>query len=202
MNQKLLGNLSQGFIFVLSAPAGTGKTTLVRMLSQEFPCIVESVSCTTRPPRPGEVEGKDYFFLSREKFEEKIRSGDFLEYAEVFGYYYGTSKSHVLTQREKGFHVFLVIDTQGATQLREMGFPAIYVFLSPPSLERLKERLTKRQTESEEVIEKRLSWAEKEMAMVKHYDYHIVNDNLEQAYAILRSIIIAEEHRINLEEKA
>lgn len=193
--QKLVGNLRKGFIFVLSAPAGTGKTTLVRMLSQEFPCIVESISCTTRPVRLGEENGKDYHFLAKEEFETMIRHGDFLEYAEVFGYYYGTSRSFVIKQQEMGKHVFLVIDTQGAMKLRKVDFPAIFIFLSPPSLEELKERLIKRQTESMEAIEKRLSWAKDEMEKVVHYDYHIVNDNLNQAYAILRSIVIAEEHR-------
>ncbi len=197
MVQKLLGNLPKGFVFVLSAPAGTGKTTLVRMLSQEFPCIYESVSCTTRSPRKGEVEGKDYYFLSREEFEEKIRHGDFLEYAEVFGYYYGTSQSFVLKQQEMGMHVFLVIDTQGALQLKKKQFPAVYVFLSPPSLEELKERLIRRKTESMEAIHKRLSWAEAEMNMLANYDYHIVNDDLNQAYSVLRSIVIAEEHRVS-----
>ena len=196
MMQKILGNLSQGFVFVLSAPAGTGKTTLVRMLSQEFPCIEESVSCTTRPPRPGEVDGRDYHFLSNLKFEEKIRQGDFLEYAEVFGYYYGTSQAYVLNEQKIGKHVFLIIDTQGAMQLKKRGFSAVYIFLSPPSLEELKERLVKRKTESEKAIEKRLSWAKAELAMLPHYDYHIVNDHLTQAYAILRSIVIAEEHRV------
>ena len=196
MGQKLLGRLPKGFVFVLSAPAGTGKTTLVRMLSQEFPCIVESVSCTARPPRPGEVDGKDYHFLSKAEFEGKIRQGDFLEYAEVFGYYYGTSQAYVLKEQEMGKHVFLIIDTQGAMQLKKKQFPAVYIFLSPPSLEELKERLVKRKTESDEAIEKRLSWAKAELAMLPQYDYHIVNDNLTLAYTILRSIVIAEEHRV------
>ncbi|MBS0603919.1 MAG: guanylate kinase [Verrucomicrobia bacterium] len=196
MAQKLLGNLPKGFVFILSAPAGTGKTTLVRMLSQEFSCVVESVSCTTRPPRPGEVDGRDYHYLSKEEFEGKIRQGDFLEYAEVFGYYYGTSRAYVMKQQEMGKHVFLVIDTQGAMQLKKKQFPAVYIFLSPPSLQELKDRLVKRKTESMEVIEKRLSWAKAEIEMVAHYDYHIVNDSLNQAYTILRSIVIAEEHRV------
>ena len=130
--QKLLGNLPKGFVFVLSAPAGTGKTTLVRMLSQEFPCIVESISCTTRPPRPGEVDGKDYHFLTKEEFEEKVGQGDFLEYAEVFGYHYGTSLSFVHKQQEMGNHVFLVIDTQGAMQLKKEAF-SCDVYFSQPS---------------------------------------------------------------------
>ena len=199
MTQKLLGNLSKGFVFVLSAPAGTGKTTLVRMLSQEFPCIYESISCTTRPPRPGEIDGKDYFFLSKKEFENEIRQGDFLEYAEVFGYYYGTSQTHVFKQQDMGKHVFLVIDTQGAMQLKKKNFPAVYIFLSPPSLEELKERLIGRKTENMEAIEKRLSWARAEIEMMANYDYHIVNDNLSQAYIVLRSIVIAEEHRVQKE---
>jgi guanylate kinase len=196
MTQKLLGNISKGFVFVISAPAGTGKTTLVRMLAQEFPCIYESVSCTTRPPRSGEVDGKDYYFLSKKEFEEKVGQGDFLEYAEVFGYHYGTSRSHVFEQQEMGKHVFLVIDTQGAMQLKKKRFPAVYIFLSPPSLEELERRLVKRKTENMETIEKRLSWAKAEIEMMEKYDYHIVNDHLNQAYIVLRSIVIAEEHRI------
>src|ERR1700722_6549145 len=196
MTQKLLGNISKGFVFVISAPAGTGKTTLVRMLAQEFPCIYESVSCTTRPPRSGEVDGKDYYFLSKKEFEEKVSQGDFLEYAEVFGYHYGTSRSHVFEQQEMGKHVFLVIDTQGAMQLKKKRFSAVYIFLSPPSIEELRERLVKRQTENMEEIEKRLSWPNAEIEMMQNYDYHIINDNLAQAYIILRSIVIAEEHRI------
>src|SRR5579862_7797777 len=196
MTQKLLGNLSQGLIFVLSAPAGTGKTTLVRMLTEEFDCVVESISCTTRPNRHNESHGKDYHFLSKETFEELIQKGYFLEYAQVFGYYYGTSRHFVLQQQKMGKHVILVIDTQGAMKLRAQGFPAVFIFVSPPSVEELRQRLIKRKTEHLETIEERLAWAEHEMSMVPHYDYHIVNDNLHNAYAILRSIVIAEEHRI------
>ncbi len=196
MTQKLLGNLQVGRVFVLSAPAGTGKTTLVRMLSQEFSCIYESISCTTRSIRPREVEGKDYHFLSKSQFEQKIAEGDFLEYAEVFGYYYGTSKTLVAKYQQLGKHVFLIIDTQGALKLKKSGFPATLIFLSPPSLEELQRRLVNRQTDSPEVIEKRLSWAEKELSRIDQYDYHIVNHYLEEAYMILRSIVIAEEHRV------
>jgi guanylate kinase len=190
----LLGNLKKGIVFVISAPAGTGKTTLARMLCEEFSCVTESVSCTTRLPRVGEVEGKHYHFMTKEAFEAKIRSGDFLEYAEVFGHYYGTSKEFVLKQVEKGKHVVLVIDTQGALQL--MGkFAAVFIFITPPSLEELKTRLIKRKTESEENMQQRLSWAKKEMELAGKYDYNIVNDNLVIAYDVLRSILISEEHR-------
>ena len=198
MVQKLLGSLPQGLVLVLSAPAGTGKTTLVHMLTKEFSCVVESISCTTRPHRYNESQGKDYHFLTKEKFEEKVREGDFLEYAEVFGYYYGTSSDFVLQQQKTGKHVILVIDTQGAMKLKNRGFPAVFIFVSPPSKEELRQRLIKRKTETLETIEERLAWAEHEMSMVPQYDYHIVNDHLENAYAILRSIVIAEEHRVCL----
>lgn len=195
MSEKLLGNLPQGLIFVLSAPAGTGKTTLVGMLRDEFTCVVESISCTTRAPRPDEISGKDYHFMDVATFEAKIAAGDFLEHAQVFGSYYGTSKEYVQQQQEKGKHVFLVIDTQGALQLKGK-LNAIFVFISPPSLQELRERLFKRKTENLEMIEQRLSWAKQEMALAPKYDYNIINDNLHHAYDILRSIVIAEEHRV------
>lgn len=198
MVTKILGNLPRGLVFIISAPAGTGKTTLVRMLLNEFGCVAESVSCTTRQIRPGEAPGVDYCFLTDAEFEAKKAEGDFLECAEVFGHQYGTSREYVMKSQNAGKHVFLVIDTQGAMQLKKEEFSAVYVFLSPPSLEELKQRLCKRQTENPETIEKRLSWAEEEMEMARYYDYHIINDNLENAYTILRSIVIAEEHRVRV----
>ena len=113
MNQ-VLGNISKGLIFVVSAPAGTGKTTLTQMLVDEFPCVIESISFTTRKIRGDEVQGVHYNFISKEEFEEKIADGDFLEYAEIYGEYYGTSRSWVESKRNEGKHVVLVIDTQGA----------------------------------------------------------------------------------------
>jgi guanylate kinase len=196
MEDQILGNVAKGLVFVLSAPAGTGKTTLVRMLKEEFECITESVSCTTRPPRSGEIDGKDYHFITEDEFTAKIKAGDFLEYAKVFDQSYGTSKKYVMEQQEKGKHVFLVIDTQGAMKLKKAGFSAIFVFVSPPSLMELKRRLFKRKTETVEHIEQRLSWAKQEIAMSNQYDYHIINESLQIAYAILRSIVIAEEHRV------
>lgn len=192
---KLLGNLSRGLPFVLSAPSGTGKTTLVRMLIKEFDCVVESVSCTTRPIRPKELPGVDYHFLSKEDFQQKEQAGEFLESAEVFGNRYGTSARDVDAQLSQGKHVFLVIDTQGAHTLRQRGWKAVYIFLKPHSPEVLKTRLHDRQTESSELIEQRLAWAEGELKAQKEYDYLIVNDHLETAYTVLKSIVIAEEHR-------
>jgi len=202
MKKKVLGNLKRGLVFIISAPAGTGKTTLVRMLVKEFSNVIESVSCTTRPKREGEAEGRDYHFLSQADFEKKIKAGDFLEYAKVFGYYYGTSRTFVERELEKGRHVVLVIDTQGALELKEK-IDATAIFLLPPSLEALKERLVSRKTESPESMAKRLEWAKHEISVSNKYDYTIVNDDLQVAYEVLRSILIAEEHRTKnlLEEK-
>lgn len=181
-------------VFIISAPAGTGKTTLAQMLHKEFSRVVSSVSYTTRPPRPNEVEGKDYHFVTSDVFEKKIKEGEFLEYAKVFDHYYGTSKKVIEAEQKKGKHVVLVIDTQGAMQLKGK-IDAIFIFVSPPNVEELRKRLQKRQSDSPESIEKRLSWAKQEMALAPRYDYHIVNDDLKIAYDVLRAILIAEEHK-------
>jgi guanylate kinase len=190
----ILGGLKKGLVFVVSAPAGAGKTTLVRMLVEEFSCIVENVSYTTRKPRPLEVEGKDYHFITKDAFEQKIKKGDFLEYAEVFGDYYGTSKQSVEASISHGKHVVLIIDTQGAMAVKKC-LHAVFIFIQPPSLDILKNRLHERKSDSIESIKVRLSWAEKEMDMASFFDYQIVNEKLEIAYQILRAILIAEEHK-------
>ncbi|HSX38531.1 MAG TPA: guanylate kinase [Chlamydiales bacterium] len=194
---KLLGGLSPGLLFVVSAPAGTGKTTLVRMLTDEFDCVIESVSYTTRKIRPGEIEGRDYYFVSVVEFKKMAATGEFYEYAEVFGNYYGTSKKIVEGQLKQGNHVILVIDTQGARILKKI-LHAVYIFIRPPNFEELKKRLHGRKSESHESIETRLSWADEEIEASKNYDYVIVNENLTLAYEIFRSIFIAEEHRNRL----
>jgi guanylate kinase len=171
------------------------------MLTKEFPCIVRSISSTTRSPRPGEKDGQDYFFLTKDAFRAKIQKGDFLEYAQVFNEYYGTSTEFVKTQTAQGKHVVLVIDTQGAQELKGK-IPAIFIFISPPSLTELKGRLDKRQTEHPELIEERLAWARHELEKMHKYDYHIVNDHLETAYTVLKSIFIAEEHKIRSQSHA
>jgi guanylate kinase len=194
---RLLGGLDQGLVFVVSAPAGTGKTTLVRMLTDEFDCVVESVSYTTRKIRPNEIEGRDYHFVSDAEFQKMAAAGEFLEHAQVFGHHYGTSQKEVHKWLRQGKHVVLVIDTQGA-QLLKPKLNAVYIFICPPNFEELEKRLHGRQSETHESISTRLSWAEKEMEAAKHYDYRIVNENLKLAYEIFRSIFIAEEHRIRL----
>ncbi|HEY4254748.1 MAG TPA: guanylate kinase [Chlamydiales bacterium] len=191
---QLLGGLKRGLAFVLSAPAGTGKTTLVRMLLQEFPSVTESVSFTTRSPRKGEVPGFDYHFVTPQEFEARLQDNEFLEHATVFQHSYGTSRKEVERALASGKHVILVIDTQGALQL--MGsMEATFIFISPPNLSELKNRLHSRRSETPETIEQRLSWAEKEISLSPRYDYHIINEDLQVAYEALRSILIAEEHK-------
>ncbi len=186
----------KGLLFVLSAPAGTGKTTLVQKLTQERTSIVESISYTTREPRNAEIDGTHYFFITKKEFEKKIEQGEFLEHVQLFGHYYGTSKKWLEDAISQGKHVFLVIDTQGALQLMKEKVNAIFIFVSPPSLEQLKIRLLKRKSENKQTLEERLSIAEKEISCAPYYDYHFINDTIENAYFILKSIVTAEEHRI------
>jgi guanylate kinase len=190
----LLGECEKGLVFVVSAPAGTGKTTLVQRLVNEFPSIMASISYTTRQPRSGEIPGIHYHFISESDFQEKIAAGDFLEYVNLYGTYYGTSYQWIDEQLKKGKHLILVIDTQGALQLKGH-FPAIFIFILPPSLESLRTRLNQRHTETAEMMEKRLAWAQRELEAAHDYDYQIVNDDLAIAYQIFRSIFIAECHR-------
>lgn len=192
---KLLGNHPKGGLFIVSAPAGTGKSTLVRMLCDEFACVVESCSCTTRAPRPSEREGRDYHFVTQEAFDAKIAEGAFLEHVRLFGASYGTLREEVERHQNEGKHVVLVIDVQGARQLREK-ITATFIFIKPPHMEALHHRLSQRQTESSERIAERLAWAGSELATMGEYDYCIVNDDMQTSYQALRSILIAEEHLI------
>ncbi|HEX2583371.1 MAG TPA: guanylate kinase [Chlamydiales bacterium] len=189
-----MGNSKRGLVFIISGPSAAGKTTLVGMLCKEFACVEKSISFTTRAPRTTETPGIDYHFISVAEFEQKIENGDFLEHAKVFDHYYGTSKHFVETETNKGKHLLLVIDTQGAIQLMDT-YEAIFIFIRPPSIEELPKRMHFRKADTHAVIEHRLSWAEKEIALASHYDYCIVNDDLTVAYQVLRSILIAEEHK-------
>lgn len=192
--ETLIGGHGRGRLFVLSAPAGTGKTTLVNRIVKSFPSVVQSISFTTRPKRALESDGDHYSFVSVKEFEERIAAGEFLEYVKLYDDYYGTSKKWVDQRLKEGKHVVLVIDTQGALQLMD-SLEAVFIFLKPPSMESLKARLVSRNTETPESLQKRLTWAEKEMAAAHYYDYQVVNDDLDTAYQILLSILIAEEHK-------
>jgi guanylate kinase len=194
MKKTLLGNLKKGLLFVISAPAETGKTTLASMLAEEFSCVVQSISFTTRMPREGEINGVHYNFLTMKEFEKRIATNEFLEYAQIYGDYYGTSANWVEQQCSQGKHVMLVIDTQGALLIKDKR-AATLIFIMPPSLDELRQRLMMRKTESSNVIEKRLEWAKHELEVGKVYDFIIVNDELSVAYQVLRSILISEEHR-------
>lgn len=195
MTLKVLGNRKKGIAFIVSAPAGTGKTTLVERLVEEFPCVMASISYTTREPRGGEIEGLHYHFISDAEFQEKIAMGDFLEHVRLYGYSYGTSKEWVEARLNEGKHVVMVIDTQGAQLLKKI-FPAVSIFVQPPSLAELERRLHGRATEPPAKIQERIQIAKQELDAVKNYDYQIINDDLEVAYQVLRSIFIAEEHRV------
>lgn len=176
------GKVKKGLVFVVSAPAGAGKTTLVEMIVSKHPnSVVRSVSCTTRNPRKDEVNGVEYIFLSQKEFEEKKNQNLFLEDAQVFDKMYGTLQETVESLQNKGKHVILVIDTQGAMNVRKK-IPCILIFIKPPSIEELKKRLEHRGTESDKERAIRLSWADDEMKKSKDYDVVIVNDDLQKAY--------------------
>lgn len=192
---KILGNNKKGQVFVMSAPSGTGKTTLANMLFEEFPEeVVPSISCTTRSPRPNEKDGVDYHFLTKDEFLKKNKENAFLEHAKVFEDEYGTLASSVEAATSDGKHVLLVIDTKGAMQIKSK-CDATFIFVAPPSREELEKRLRSRNTENEEVTKERLSFAQYELDQLPNYDYLVINDDLEIAYQVLRGIIIAEEHK-------
>lgn len=196
MSTQLLSSKNKGKLFVVSAPSGTGKDTLVNKLLEEFSDITESISYTTREPRPGEIDGKNYYFVSEEEFKQKIAADDFLEYANFVGCYYGTCRKVVDNILDQGKHVVMVIETKGAKQLMKK-CNAVFIFINPPSIEELERRLRGRHTEDEEHLQRRLAKAKEEMGCAHLYHYEVINDDLEQAYQVFKSIFIAESHRIN-----
>jgi len=186
-----------GRLYVVAAPSGAGKTTLVRLLLGSEPDVRLSISYTTRSPRPGEENGREYHFVDAATFRVMMARGDFLEWAEVHGNFYGTSKKWIADQLADGSDVLLEIDWQGAQQVRE-AFPAARgIFILPPSMEELTRRLTGRGTDSVDVIERRLAAAQAEMRHVVEFDYVIINDSLERALEDLRAVVRAS--RLTLE---
>jgi len=190
-----LPKTAKGHLFVLSGPAGSGKTTLVDRLTEEFSYIKKNVSFTTRKQRPGEVDGVDYHFIDEKKFEEMELNGEFLECVHLFGNRYGTSIKAILKQLELGFHLILVLDVEGALKVKEM-LDVPLLFVTTPNLEVLERRLIGRGSEKPHDLEKRLERARFEIAQGEQfYDYLFVNDNLDVAYKIIRSILVAELHK-------
>jgi len=183
----------RGLMFVMSSPSGAGKTTLSRGLLAEDGEIVMSVSATTRAPRPGEVDGKDYYFVSVEEFGLMVNRSEFLEHAKVFGNYYGTPRAPVERSLSKGRDVMFDIDWQGTQQLRQnAGADVVSVFILPPSTQELERRLHTRAQDSDEVVGARMSKAADEMSHWAEYDYIIVNQDIEQSAAQIRAILDAE----------
>ena len=190
-----LPKTSKGKLFVLSGPAGSGKTTLVDRLTHEFPHVKKNVSYTTRAKRTGETEGVDYHFVDLQTFEEMEARGEFLETVHLFNSNYGTSVKAILNQLELGYHLVLVLDVEGAKKVKEM-LEVPLLFVTTPDLQTLEKRLTARGSEKPQDLEKRLERARFEISQgEKYYDYLFVNDDLDAAYEILQSILVAELHK-------
>ena len=188
---------SKGSLFIVSAPSGAGKTTLCNQLLKEFPGVRHSVSYTTRPPRRGEVNDRDYTFVDEEEFRKPMEEGEFVEWAKVHGNLYGTSRRRLDGIRNEGVDVILDIDVQGARHLRATYGNGVYIFILPPSIETLRRRLDDRMSNSPEEIDGRMRRAVEEIAEYKNYDYVIVNDIFEEALAELKAVVIAERARSN-----
>ncbi len=183
--------MNNSLVLVITGPSGVGKTTLLSYLPPEK--FYFSVSYTTRPPRKGEINGKDYYFISKEKFLEMVEKDEFLEWVEVFGTYYGTTKSEIEKAFSQNKHLVLDIEVIGATRMKSFfGNSAVFIFILPPSIEELKNRLKKRGTEDEEKLKERILRAKEEIKFASWFDYVIVNDELEKAKDELFSIIKAE----------
>ncbi len=182
-------------LFVVSGPSGAGKTVLCRQALKEIPRLSYSISYTTRPKRPQEVSGEDYFFVSEEQFRQMIEQGQFLEWAEVHGNLYGTSKEFIENQQAQDSDVLLDIDVQGALQIRRQDMPSVLIFVVPPSFDMLEQRLTKRASDSSQQIQTRIHNAAQELTHCPDYDYLIVNEIIDLAIVEINSIILAERCR-------
>lgn len=191
MTVSKIRNNKNGTLFVVSAPSGAGKTTLCRQLLKKDPDLKLSVSFTTRQPRKGEKNNVDYTFISKARFMKMIDKGEFAEWASVHGNLYGTSIKRIKELNRAGYDIILDIDTRGAMQLKKKYENTVYIFILPPSVEVLKERLVTRKTDAKDVIAGRLDNAKSEIPYYKEYDYVIVNDRLGKAYREIESIIIS-----------
>ncbi len=192
---KGLGMKREGLLYIVSAPSGAGKTTLLKRVMHYFPDIRFSISYTTRPPRSGESDGEDYHFISTQQFQQMVEKEAFAEWAEVLGNRYGTALDSIRESRSQGVDLILDIDSQGARQIEERFNGGVFIFILPPSLEVLKQRLKARKVDRQQVIQFRVAQARNEMKQARWYDYIIVNDRIEEAAEQLKSIIIAERCR-------
>jgi guanylate kinase len=186
---------STGGIFILSAPSGTGKSTVCSLLKQKMPDLKFSISHTTREPRDGESNGSDYHFISQTEFKNKIQSGEFLEWAKVFNNYYGTTSDPLEENLIKGDNVLIELDVQGAQYLRKNNYKAVFIFIMPPSLKELEARLKKRGTETANKIQDRLEVSKKEIQQSILYDYILTNIDVEETSDNLKSVITGEQFR-------
>lgn len=195
------GEVGPGTLYIVSAPSGAGKSSLVNALLKRLSFAYLSISHTTRPMRPGEVDGEHYHFVSTEQFLDQVKKGDFLEHAQVFGNYYGTSRSYVEGQLARGRDVILEIDWQGARQIRELVPDSRGLFILPPSLDALRDRLEKRAQDSTDVIDRRMNEAISEMSHYDEYDYLLFNDDFYQTLDEMCSILIARRLRTPVQNR-
>ena len=190
----------QGVLYVVSSPSGGGKGTLIRRVLEVVPDLSYSVSYTTRAPRNGEVDGREYFFVNRQRFEEMINEGAFLEWANVHGNLYGTAKRQVISETNAGVDIVLEVDVQGAASVRKLGLDSVSIFILPPSRETLRQRLIARGSDSAEELAVRLNNAPAELEQYEAFDYVIFNDEIDRASAQLAAIVSAERARRNRQE--
>ncbi|NLJ72382.1 MAG: guanylate kinase [Syntrophomonadaceae bacterium] len=190
-----------GILFVISGPSGVGKGTLREALLKSTPNLIDSISVTTRPARIGERDGREYFFMDRDKFENLIKQEEFLEWAQVYSNLYGTPKQFVQENLDKGLDVLLEIDIQGAMQVKAKKPDGVFIFIAPPNVEELANRLINRGKDSQDSIVERLKACYDEMEFMREYDYLVINDNISEAIKNLEAIIIAERCKINKDKE-
>ncbi|WP_294160532.1 guanylate kinase [uncultured Selenomonas sp.] len=190
--------MKKGLLIVVSGPSGTGKGTVCHELLTQTPELAYSISATTRAPREGEQDGVNYYFLTKEKFEQMIADGGFLEHANVYGNYYGTPLGKIEERRAARQDILLEIDIQGALNVMERCPDGVFIFLLPPSIEELERRLRGRGSETAESLARRMGNAKKEIAIGKRYKYVVVNDTVEKAVADIKAILVAEHSRVDL----
>jgi len=192
----MTNSVKKGVLFVISGPSGVGKGTLVNLLKEKHPEITLSVSATTRKPRWNEANGLHYYFLERDEFENRVKEGEFLEWAEFSGNLYGTSRRFVEQMLNEGLNVLLEIDVQGALQVKNKIPEAILIFIEPPSLEELQNRLFRRKTDSESEIQNRLAVVKNELSCETDFNYVIINDTLNDAYSKLENAVNSELEKV------